>query len=306
VSAGPTVSRPSVSLRGYFSSKTDLLYRSSRFRSRILRQIDLPENRAYTHLPERQIFEKIFLHHVEEAELSLSLLTRASFRLDHTILEIGGGIGLLYAFLKTSNYQIHALEPSESGFAGYYESALDLFTSLGIDGDTWYPYRADEAGRIGQKFDIIFSNNVFEHIPDLKPTLLTLKNILQPNGLMIHNTVNYLVPYEPHFKILLVPFYPRATSWFKTSLKASPLWNGLNFITTGRLEQLCAACGLRIDFERDVMSQAFLRLDTDPEFASRQGGFRPILRFLKLCGLLKVMDRIPVSLTTPITFRIYQ
>ena len=134
--------------------------------------------------------------------------------------------GLTYSFLTARGLRITSLEPSDAGFGGYFEVGRRIQKVMGVDGSRWLPLKAEEATRTGNHFDVIFSNNVLEHIHDLDGTFRALKEVLKPDGSMIHNTVNYTVPYEPHFRIPLVPLFPRMTGWFKPSLRHSELWKG--------------------------------------------------------------------------------
>jgi 2-polyprenyl-3-methyl-5-hydroxy-6-metoxy-1,4-benzoquinol methylase len=61
-------------------------------------------------------------------------------------------------------------------------------------------------------FDLIFSNNVFEHVRDVQAALATLGALLRPGRVMVHNCPNYDVPYEPHFGIPLLPLRPASTA----------------------------------------------------------------------------------------------
>ena len=123
-------------------------------------------------------------------------------------------------------------------------------------------------------------------------------------GQMIHNTVNYFVPHEAHFQIVLVPFFPRFTEKIKPRLKDSQLWRGLNFITTKSLRRYCDKVGLDIEFEKGILKNTFYRLERDPEFARRQGIFLPVFRFLKAVRLINLLDLLPVAITTPIRFKL--
>ncbi len=234
----------------------------------------------------------------------LSLLDDLHIEKTSALLEIGAGLGFIYGFLKSRGFNIHAIEPSLSTFDWYYHGAVEMFKLLGIDASAYHPLAADECTSLHAQFDIIFSTNVVEHIlvQELKDTFLCLKSILKPKGMMIHKTVNYTIPYEPHFRIPLVPFFPGATVLFKPGLRRSPLWRGLNFITTGRIKKLAALCNLRVEFKKGIFSMTVRRLETDREFAERQKGIVPLYRFLKRSGMLPILDRIPIPLTTPIVF----
>jgi 2-polyprenyl-3-methyl-5-hydroxy-6-metoxy-1,4-benzoquinol methylase len=244
------------------------------------------------------------LGYLEEAELTVSLIKNANITKKCTLLEIGGGLGFAYGFLKKLGFNIYAIEPSISGFSEHYKTALTMFNILKIDHSTWYPFTATECQKLGKQFDIIFSNNVLEHIPNLKATFLSLRYILKSDGVMIHNTVNYFIPYEPHFNILLVPFFPKFTTLLKPALKTSPLWRELNFITTKSLKSLCKICKLNITFRKGILLETFLRFGSNIEFAERQRYFFYAYLFLKWSNLIKILNFIPMSLTTPICMEI--
>ncbi len=249
-------------------------------------------------------FKKIFAHYLEEAEFTLSLIKDEHPTKNTILLEVGAGLGLVYGYLKKCGYTIYGIEPSHSGFDENYQIALELFKTIGISASTYHNLSAVHISNIHEQFDLIFSNNVLEHIPQLEESLAALKNALKENGTMVHNTVNYLIPYDPHFKILLVPFFPKYTTLFKPSLKTSSLWNCLNFITVKKLKTICKKNNLMIHFKKDSLIKALMRLDTDPGFAHQQHYFIPLYRILKVTKLLGIIKKIPISLATPITFTI--
>lgn len=296
-----------MSLTDFYLSHIDKLYGDPIFKKLILEDLILDFQRFIKLndiLSEREMFEKILSSFFEEAELTLSLLNGLNFTKSSSLLEIGSGLGFVYGFLKKEGYDIYGMEPSDSGFNGFYNVAVQMLKIIGVDATHIYPLPAKECASIKQQFDIVFSNNVLEHVPEIEPSILALKNVLKPNGLMVHNTVNYFIPYEPHFNIVLFPLFPKLTVFFKPALRMSSLWNGLNFITTKKLKDICRLNNLDIDFKKDILQRTLVRLDTDPEFIIRHKFFIPLYKILKLTGLIKILKRIPVALTTPITFTI--
>ena len=61
------------------------------------------------------------------------------------------------------------------------------------------------------KFDIIYSQQVFEHVtPELKiPFIKEEMRILKDNGLLYHQIPHRLVPYESHTKVWLLHWLPK-------------------------------------------------------------------------------------------------
>ena len=288
-------------IKDFYLSKLDQLYNDKDFRQGVL------QTHQHLNIPDRdnggrESFIRVLNQYLEEASLTLSLIEPLETWRDKSLLEVGGGLGLVYAFLKSRDYHITALEPSAPGFDGCYRLALLLFKELDIDGSDFHPLTAEECPKLNKQFDLVFSNNVFEHVSQLAQCLAALKLVLKPEGKMIHNTVNYLVPYEPHFKMLLVPFFPALTSFFNPGLKKHALWNDLNFVTTFKLRKICRALGLAITFDNGALLRTLLRFETDPGFAARQRIFFGLYQMLKKIGLMKMIKMIPASLTTPITF----
>ena len=292
------------SISNFYLQKMDLLYADPVFRKNILQFKALLHSNIYNQQDEKLQFELILKHYLEEASLTISLIQKENFSKTDPILELGGGIGLSYAFLKTQGFNVHALEPSDAGYENYYSIGKKLCQLLEISTESWYPYLGEDVEKTGKKFKLIYSNNVLEHILNLEPTFQALAKVLLPEACMIHNTVNYNIPYEPHFKIPLVPFFPRMTQYLKPALKKDDLWNGLNFITSGSLRRISRQCNLKISFEKEVLYQTFLRLGTDQEFAKRQAYFLPIYRLLKTTGLLHCLKYLPISCSTPIRFKL--
>jgi 2-polyprenyl-3-methyl-5-hydroxy-6-metoxy-1,4-benzoquinol methylase len=290
-------------LRNFYLKDINRLFENAGFRNTFLSynklfRIPLRGN-------DEELFRQLFLAYLDEAEFALSILRKLEYSKEDVILEMGGGLGFVYGFLKSQGFDVYSIEPSQSGYAGYYKTALQMFEILGIDSSHWYPFFAEECGNIHRTFDIAFSYGVLEHVRDLRQTLLGLKSVLKPDGKMIHWTVNYLIPYEPHFKMMLFPFSPGTTSFFKPSLKHSPLWGGLNFVTAGKLKRVCKSCGLDIKFKRGVVLESFQRLH-EAGFAQRQRYFLPFYYFLEKTGLLNALNLIPIPFTTPLVIELKQ
>ncbi len=291
----------------FYRSRIADLYQNSLFRKQVC-AVQILEEDVFRErrdvLDEKEVFNKIFFALLEEAKLTLSIIRDHGLSKQDALLEVGGGIGLVYGFLKHQGYDIWGIEPSDSGFGGYYPAATELFQVIGVDDSHFQPLLAKDVAKLNHQFDLIFSNNVLEHVSDLTETISCLSDALKPRGAMVHNTVNYFIPYEPHFKIPLVPLFPRWTAFFKPHLRASSLWQGLHFITARELKRVCKARHLNIAFSNGVLRQAFERLERDPGFAERQKHFVAIYNIWKSTGLIPLLDSIPGSLVTPITFTI--
>lgn len=237
---------------------------------------------------------------IAESRHTLSLIDH---RLDDPgrSLEVGSGLGITSSFLASLGHDITSIEPGGSGFEPYERVNPVLRASLGVD----HPHhvvavedvtRAD----IGGPFDLIFSNNVIEHVADVPLALTSLNELLADDAVMIHHCPNYHVPYEPHFGIPLLPLRPAATARvLPRRISSSGLWNSFNFVTTRTVRAAARDCGAHLEFEEGLLADAFARL-REPEFGERHPALRRFAAALSLIDPL--VRRIPASWSTPMTF----
>lgn len=242
-------------------------------------------------------FQESFADLVGEAELAAELVDG-----NEPLLEVGGGVALLHAFLRARGVDAWALEPSASGFSQSYRTGLAVLQSLHLPTEQWLPLPATEAARIGRFFPLILSHNMLEHVEDLPSVLLSLATVLSPGGTMRHHTVNYRIPYEPHFRIPLLPLAPQRTGLLFPSLARTPVWQGLNFLTPGRILAAGRAAGLQIEFQPGIFFETLERLETDPAFRRRHGAFLPLWRQMKRRGVAGILSRWPAEWATPLRF----
>lgn len=290
-------------LSQFYSTYKEMLFKNAYFRKQIMSQKKYLKFKKED--KSKNVFNNIFDLLIEEAELTLQLLEDQQIK-GKDLLEIGSGMGLVYGYLKKNGFNIYGIEPSDSGYDGSFIAAKQMFKIIKIDDTNYYPYSAKKSNKIHKKFDIIFSNNVLEHIPELEESFFIMSTMLKKKGLMIHNTVNYYIPYEPHFKIPLIPFFPKKTEVLKQDLKKQNMWLGLNFLTTSKLKYYCQLNKLKIKFKKDRLRKTLARLEYDLEFAKRQRYFLSIYKLLKAFKLLPYLDLIPIFMTTPVTFEAWR
>ena len=89
------------------------------------------------------------------------------------ILEIGAGSGWQSKELSTLGHDVKAIELASSY---YLEDSVWPITTY--DGKT-IPFE-------DKKFELIFSSNVIEHIPDIENYQQEIQRVLKPNGIAIH------------------------------------------------------------------------------------------------------------------------
>ena len=233
---------------------------------------------------------------LEESEYTLRWLARWLHD-GERMLEVGAGLGLTSAYLAATGVDVCSMEPGGVGFERYERVNPLLRSSL----DITHPHVAVSVEEITSSdlgtFDLIFSNNVLEHVGDVETALGALSALLRPGGVMVHNCPNYDVPYEPHFGIPLVPIRPASTARvLPGSITSTGLWESLNFVTAREVRRIAARQGATVTFERGLLGDAIDRF-TEPEFAARHPALGRVAGVLG--ALTPALRRLPPGLATP-------
>lgn len=238
---------------------------------------------------------------LQEAEQTLGLIEEYLSK-DSILLEIGGGVGLTYGYLKHLGYEITSIEPSFRGFGNRYRAGQKILAMMNLSQDGWLNYSTAELGRIDSKFDLIFSHFVIEHIPEIDQAFEKMLERLKPGGVLRHICPNYAFPFEPHYNILLVPFFPKLTEKFKQNLQSEPVWRDLNFLTYSRIRKIARKHRLAVSFDKNLPYLFLKRFDEDPRFKARKASLYACYRLMKLTGLLNLAKLFPTSLASPMRF----
>ena len=243
---------------------------------------------------------KILSTYAAEARYGYDLISPL-LRRNERILEVGSGLCMLSSFLRLQAHNVTALEPCSPGFDLFSEIQVVLLEHADAHVPIYHIKAEDLCPKHHGAFDFIFSINVLEHIPDLRGAIRAMASVLAPQGRMWHTCPNYAVPYEPHFGVPLLPFFPRATGLLLPKrITEGELWRDLNFVTYFGLRRIARANNLIVTFSRKTMASALNRLESDAEFASRQRGIASTAhRVLKATGLLPAIGAIPPALSTP-------
>ena len=242
-------------------------------------------------------------NHIEESLFGLRLLKE--FHIENKkVLEIGVGAGILTAWLLKNGVDAWGIEPAGTGYgfhANVFSCVQDFFN---LPSERIIDAAAEDLKpSLINNVDLIFSVNVLEHIQpqNLPAAFAGMKSVLAHGGGMLHHCPNYLIPYEPHYGLPLVPFFPHLTGKLKGVYKQG-VWQSLNFITYFKVKKLAADAGLVVQFKKGLMAVAFERLEKDEVYASRHYLLKNFFPVLKYSGILWAMRHIPPSLCTPMTF----
>lgn len=247
----------------------------------------------------RQSSEQKLKSYIKEAALIVHEIS-PHLKQDQSILEVGGGIGLVYLWLKKCGFNVCSIEPSGLGHNGYYEMGEILAQHLAIDRTGWLNISAAQLPTLNRTFDFIFSHNVVEHLQPLHENMAAMHAVLSQQGMMLHQFPNYLVPYDPHFGIPLVPVKPNTTARILPKLRNNPLWLSLNFINTVWLQRWSKDRGLEFAFKRGHWFESVLRLNSDREFRNKHAVIYLCFNLLERIGFNVLLRKLPDHLTTPV------
>lgn len=219
------------------------------------------------------------------------------------ILEVGAGLGITSCFLARWAVNNVSLEPGGIGFERYRRLAELIREALGVAHEHLTISAEELSPAEHGKVDLIFSNNVMEHVESVDVCLERLHSVLASGGRMIHNCPNYLVPYEPHYGLPLIPFYPETMArLLPKSITEQGLWKSLNFITLPQVAMIGKRLGATVEFQFGMMYQALVRLGDDAEFRARHRVLARLYPVLRTTGLRASLRFLPARFCTPMVF----
>ena len=234
----------------------------------------------------------------------LASIVSARARLGLKCLEIGSGPGLLLGRLQTAfpDCRFEGLEPATSGF-GKTEAPLAIISAranLKIHRCGYEDFTPSE------KYDLIFSINVFEHVGSWRDYLTHVHGLLAPGGMAVILCPNYAFPWEPHVRIPIVltkslthRLFAHTINAFEQNADYHGLWASLNFVKKGQVLRFARSAGLALSSDESVMQRMFQRLFTDPHFAGRQKALAGIAKLFYRLGLTRILQLPGVRLFSP-------
>jgi SAM-dependent methyltransferase len=131
-----------------------------------------------------------FLHYIKQFP------HHQSFR----VLDYGCGRGETVALLRQEHIECYGVDVFIEGtsYAELSDTLLfkeEIIRHIGLSGEIPFP---------DHFFDVIISNQVFEHVPDKEAVIRSLDRVLKPGGLMYHHFPSREVMREGHIGIPFV------------------------------------------------------------------------------------------------------
>jgi len=155
------------------------------------------------------------------------------------ILDLGCGDGRFVRYMRTRGFDAWGADISED--FRQTEEAMLRSGELGSSGSPFrkselIPYRLDFPD---DSFDVVLSNEVFEHVADYRKTLDEVRRVTRPHGVNLHFFPGRYCPLEPHTFVplgTLVRWYPWLLLWGLLGIRNSHQ-KGLNAGEVARLNR---------------------------------------------------------------------
>lgn len=263
--------------------------------------------------PDRADLADLLQTYLNEVPVALSLLEPILERSTPLrLLEVGSGVGAVTACLRSVGYSVVALEPGGPGFEDLLllEELVRTVSDRLIGGDHDFAptlrIGVDDLNPvIHGPFDVAFSVNVLEHVPDPLAALGRINAVLEPKGIQRHVCPNYAFPYEPHFFVPLLPFWPSQTArLLPSSVTETGLWSSINFVTARQVRRWARGAEVRVAFDRGVLAEAFERFLADAVFAERHSGLSRIVHMVRRARLIPILRTVPPAAVSPMRFTV--
>lgn len=175
------------------------------------------------------------INDVAERKVAKSILNRiASFcSVDgRKVLEVGSGWGGICVEFAHAGSIVTGIEPDEEELQ--ISKLLDQIEDTGIDFIHGY---GENLPFVDNSFDIIICNSVIEHVANVSKVISEMVRVLKPGGVIYLNTINYLFPFEGHYKIFFPPLFPKflAKIYLRLRGRNPNFIKNINYVTTFRI-----------------------------------------------------------------------
>jgi SAM-dependent methyltransferase len=239
--------------------------------------------------------------YIEEAQLLLALV-RPYLRPGLRLLEVGGGLGFFHVMAHAEGVDVVSTEPAGEGFSGFRAFGLACVTELTGRPERFVDAYAERLPWSNGEFQLVVSSNVLEHVADPEQAIREMWRVTQSGGVLLNHCPNYLVPYEPHYRVPIIPCAVGLSGraiW--RGLQNHALWRSLNSIHSFQIMRIARNLpGATLVF-LNPMAMLFERLVRDTRFLSRH---RALASFISLPPVRMLLMRMPPYLLTPMVFEI--
>jgi hypothetical protein len=250
-------------------------------------------------ITEKKEAEQYLQNAIADAEFTLNRIQPYLYK-SIKILEVGGGLHLLSAYLYENEYHITSLEPGN--FTFFIDNLRENIIKE-LNPKNTFTCKLEDFNT-NAKYDFIFSINVLEHTDSVVEHIKLQTDLLRNSeSKILVRAPNYNLPFDSHFYKFFIPFLPNFT--FKKILKKKlikdlgkqkyyDILNSLNFD--------CKFSVLNKNFKIKTYNpfiEIFQRLENDKVFNER------ILQNLFVKIIYKIISKFKVKIFNFIPKRLY-
>lgn len=118
------------------------------------------------------------------------------------VLDVGCGYGMTSRALAKRCASVVGIEPDEA-ILDAARSFAPIPANLQLEKADVLTWRCDDS-----EFDLIFLDNVYEHIADHRGTVAAVSRLLKPGGVFLILVPNRLWPIEAHYRLPFLSYLP--------------------------------------------------------------------------------------------------
>ncbi len=192
------------------------------------------EYKGVNNFPRKEIAEEVASEY--KAKEQLDYLKHYAGNMEgKKILEVGSSYGNLIVFARQQGYDWQGMEPDEEAFAVSKEllklnNISEEYVTHGFGEKL--PYK-DES------FDIVFSQQVLEHVNDPEAVIKEAFRVLKPGGHFHFCFPNFRTFFEMHYGLFWFPYFPKwaAKIWVRLWGRDPSYVDTLQFLTPTKVKR---------------------------------------------------------------------
>ena len=211
---------------------------------------------------------------------------------EDNVLDVGCGAGFIINYLNLLGYKAE-------GFDKYLYDSKTRAINLFINKEEKFNDCSIAEFKPNKKYDLIFLNNVIEHLNDWKKDIDHLNGLLSSTGRIILLFPNYNFPLEPHFMIptfinknLTYHIFKKKINRFEDKNQKVGLWKSLNFIKPQDIKGFYRKKSYDVSFDKEHFSRLVIRTIKVNRNKSSQHGNNILRNLLVIIGQIFINLRI--------------
>ena len=219
----------------------------------------------------------------------------AGLKENSNILEVGGGACILAAQLskKYPLLRFYTIEPHAEGFQSF--NKISHFLAKKYNFNVYFGDFSSFSTTENKKFDLIFTIDVLEHLPNYEYFLKWSKDHLNNSGNLVTVFPNFRFPFDYHFRIPILLNKKITGFIFQHKIRrheinnnCEGLWSSLNFIKVKELKELLDRLGFIVRHSTFAFDYILEQINSDRALVRRVGILGTIAKFAYDVGALKI------------------